>query len=158
MSIYLNMIYTKYFQSAYKVYHSSETALIWVHNDILQSLGNKQSLILGFLVLSAAFDTVNHDILLCRLAARFGKTGNCYMNGRCRISKVCVYSLVALNATMYKSCRATSWSWSDVRAYWSFVANYFLPSSCAICAHIFISKFFLYWGLKGVEFSSKRAN
>ena len=52
------------FQSAYKVYYSSETVLLQVHSDILQSLDKKQSIILGFLDLSAVFDTVSIDILL----------------------------------------------------------------------------------------------
>ena len=82
------------FQSAYKVYHSSETALLRVHNDILQSLDKKQSVILGFLDLSAAFDTVNHDILFCRLATRFGITGTVlcwfesYLSSRTQFVKI----------------------------------------------------------------------
>ena len=61
--------------NAYKVWHSSETALLQVHNTILQSLDKKQSLRLGFLNLSAAFDNVSHDILLSTLATCFGITG-----------------------------------------------------------------------------------
>ena len=60
------------FQSAYKPFHSTETALVRVQNDILQALDNKQSVILLLLDLSAAFDTVDHSILISRLASRFG--------------------------------------------------------------------------------------
>ena len=56
------------FQSAYKRYHSSETALLRVHNDILRSIDNGESVILVLLDLSAAFDTVNHELLLSRLS------------------------------------------------------------------------------------------
>ena len=56
------------FQSAYKRYHSSETAVLRVHNDILRSIDNGESVILVLLNLSAAFDTVNHELLLSRLS------------------------------------------------------------------------------------------
>ncbi len=50
------------FQSAYKSFHSTETSLLRVQNDILQSLDKKQSVILVLLHLSAAFDTIGHEI------------------------------------------------------------------------------------------------
>ena len=46
-----------------------------VHNDIMISLDNGNCVILVLLDLSAAFDTVNHDLLLSRLEKRFGITG-----------------------------------------------------------------------------------
>ena len=64
------------FQSAYKLLHSTETALVRVNNDILVALDNHQSVILLLLDLSAAFDTVDHNILLDRLASRFGVSGS----------------------------------------------------------------------------------
>ena len=64
------------FQSAYKSFHSTETSLLRVQNNILQSLDKKQSVILVLLDLSAAFDTIGHEILLSRLAERFGISGN----------------------------------------------------------------------------------
>ena len=63
------------FQSAYRSCHSTESALMRVHNDIMISLDNGNSVILVLLDLSAAFDTVNHDLLLSRLEKRFGITG-----------------------------------------------------------------------------------
>ena len=63
------------FQSAYKQYHSTETALIRVHNDILSAIDNRRTVILLLLDLSAAFDTVDHAILLSRLRVRFGIAG-----------------------------------------------------------------------------------
>ena len=65
------------FQSAYKEFHSTETALLRVQNDILCSLDQTKSVILLLLELSAAFDTVDHVILLSRLSNRFGCKGNC---------------------------------------------------------------------------------
>ena len=54
-------------QSAYKKYHGTETALVRVQNDILRSLDNKCGVFLVLLDLSAAFDTIDHGILLDRL-------------------------------------------------------------------------------------------
>ena len=59
-------------QSAYKKFHSTETALLKVHNDILSAVDNNRIVILLLLDLSAAFDTVDHAILLHRLEVRFG--------------------------------------------------------------------------------------
>ena len=58
-------------QSAYKKHHSCETALLRVQNDILKSIDDKQCVVLLLLDLSAAFDTVDHKILLHRLRSRF---------------------------------------------------------------------------------------
>ena len=63
------------FQSAYKNFHSTETALVRVQNDILCAIDNNESVILLLLDLSAAFDTVDHSILLSRLCDRFGVKG-----------------------------------------------------------------------------------
>ena len=55
-------------QSAYRDKHSTETALIKVvQNDILSALDTGSPAILLMLDLSAAFDTIDHDILLSRL-------------------------------------------------------------------------------------------
>ena len=59
------------YQSAYRKYHSTETALLRISNDLLWSIDKKQCSFLTLLDLSAAFDTVNHKILLSRLSDRF---------------------------------------------------------------------------------------
>ncbi len=54
-------------QSAYRPGHSSETALVRVTNDLLSALDRRQAIILALLDISAAFDTVDHEVLLNRL-------------------------------------------------------------------------------------------
>ena len=52
------------FQSAYRAYNSTETALLRVYNDIAKSIDNQKSVVLFLLDLSADFDTVYHSLLL----------------------------------------------------------------------------------------------
>ncbi len=76
------------FQSAYKCFHSTETALLRVHNDCMRAMDDGQSVILVLLDLSAAFDTVDHKILLDTLSSNLGITGKAlawfqsYLSGR----------------------------------------------------------------------------
>lgn len=51
-------------QSAYKRHHSTESALLKVHNDILKAVDNRCTFVLLMLDLYAAFDTVDHGILI----------------------------------------------------------------------------------------------
>jgi len=55
------------FQSAYRAYHSTETAVLKVFTDILFAVDAGDLSALVLLDLSAAFDTVDHGILLHRL-------------------------------------------------------------------------------------------
>jgi len=58
-------------QSAYRKHHSTETAVLWVLSYILNAMDNQQVTLLALLDLSAAFDCVDHDILLSRLQSSF---------------------------------------------------------------------------------------
>ena len=64
------------FQSAYKVGHSTETALLCIKNEIHLSLSKGMPTALVLLDLSAAFDTIDHDTLLSCLSSRFGFAGS----------------------------------------------------------------------------------
>ncbi|CAB4024934.1 Hypothetical predicted protein, partial [Paramuricea clavata] len=63
------------FQSAYKRFHSAETTLLKVQNDILVAIDNRKCVVLLLLDMSAAFDTVDHELLLQRMFKRFGIDG-----------------------------------------------------------------------------------
>lgn len=62
-------------QSAYRPGHSTETALLKLQNDVLQAIDGHQEAVLVLLDLSAAFDTIDHQILLHRLQHRYGISG-----------------------------------------------------------------------------------
>ena len=79
------------YQSAYRKLHPTKTALLKIHSDILASM--------ALLDISAAFDTIDHIILLSRLDDWFGVTGKAlnwfksYLTGRCQRIKIgdCLY-------------------------------------------------------------------
>ena len=74
--------------SAYQQYHSTETALLKVLNDILMNVNSQRVTLLVLLDLSSAFDTIDHKILLERLSSKFGFRGkvlswfSSYLSGR----------------------------------------------------------------------------
>ena len=55
------------YQSAYKVNHSTQTALLKLTEDIYDSIDNSEITLLVLLDFSKAFDTVNHRLLLAKL-------------------------------------------------------------------------------------------
>ena len=61
-----------HYQSAYKKFHSTESALVKVHKDILLQMDGGKVTALTVLDLSAVFDTIDHTILLRRLDNWFG--------------------------------------------------------------------------------------
>ncbi len=75
-------------QSAYKEFHSTETAIVKVTCDILCAIDNKKQVILVLLDLSAALDTVGNKILLHTLEHEFEIIGSAlawiksYLSGR----------------------------------------------------------------------------
>ena len=65
-------------QSAYKLVHSTETALVKINYEILSSLDASKCTVLVSLHLSVAFDTINHNVLLNRLQYLYGITGTVF--------------------------------------------------------------------------------
>ena len=54
-------------QSGFRPCHSTETAVLHVSSDMLEAVDREDVAVLALLDLTAAFDTVDHDILICRL-------------------------------------------------------------------------------------------
>jgi hypothetical protein len=75
-------------QSTYRAHHSTETAVVKVRSDILRALDAGNLVMLTMLDLSAAFDMLDHAVLLRRLGTSYGIGGKVldwfrsYLNGR----------------------------------------------------------------------------
>ena len=86
--VLVKIIYLDIYQSGYRMYHSTETALLNITNDILMNQNEQCSTALVAIDLSAAFDLVNHFILLERLYTYYGISGTAsewfrsYLSGR----------------------------------------------------------------------------
>ena len=95
-------------QSAHKPFHSCETALVRVHNDILVAIDKRHCVMLLLLDLSVAFDTVDHDILLTRLHSKYSISGialewfRSYLTNRSQFAKGVDHSLASSSAVYLK--------------------------------------------------------
>lgn len=81
-------------QSAYKKFHSCETLLVRIVNDLLIASDKNKATVVMLLDLSAAFDTVHHPKLLRILKEEIGIRGtalkwfNSFICGRCQKVKI----------------------------------------------------------------------
>ena len=66
-------------QSAYKRLHSTEKPLLKIQNDIAASMNSGKAIVLTLLDLSAAFDTIDHNILFNCLSDWLGMDGTVLM-------------------------------------------------------------------------------
>jgi len=88
-------------QSVFRSDHSTETAVLQVMLELLQVVDRGEVGALNLLDLTAAFDTVDHDILLQRMQQTFGIDGNAhrwfrsYLVGRTRyVNRGALQSLI----------------------------------------------------------------
>ena len=86
-------------QSAYCEFHSTETVLLKVVTDLIEAIDAGDHALLGLLDLLAAFDTIDHDVLVERLARTYVPTFLCalcictyseFMLFRCEIELICL--------------------------------------------------------------------
>ena len=81
-------------QSAYKPLHSTETALLKIHNDICMSMDTGKTTALVLLDLSAAFDTLDHSSIIELLSGWYGISGTAlnwvrsYLSNRVQMVKL----------------------------------------------------------------------
>ena len=90
LNSHINSSHTSSNQPAYRKFHSTETALLKIHNNILSSMDDGRVTALTLLDLSAAFDMIDQTTLLRRLDNWFGVSGKAldwfksYLTGRSR--------------------------------------------------------------------------
>ena len=63
-------------QSAYCKHHSTETALLYIHDHLINAIDSQKLSCLCLLDLSPAFDSIDHDILITPLSSWFGIDGS----------------------------------------------------------------------------------
>ena len=116
----INFVYMDYndlhdlLQSAYKTAHSTEWALLKVQNDILRTVDHGGVAVLVLLDLSAAFDTIDHSLLLDRMWHQLRLNGvahawfESYLTGRTQMIRIGdAWSRPSSSSTV--SPRAQSW-------------------------------------------------
>ena len=103
-------------QSAYQKHRSTETAILKVLSDVYEAADSGKLTLLGLLDLSAAFDTVDHQILLGRLRHSFGISGTVldwiasYLTGRTQFVRFNGQSSKTVPDDFRRSSRFGSWA------------------------------------------------
>jgi len=88
-------------QSAYCKHHSTETDLLYIHDHLVNAIGSQKVSCLCLLDLSAAFDTIDHDILITRLSSWFGMWLDIQFLLSCHeLLSLCPYTVVTVCSTV----------------------------------------------------------
>lgn len=148
------------FQSAYRKHHSTETALLKVINDVLLHLDNRDVVFMNLLDLSAAFDTLDHDVMLRRLRVSFGIQGTAlnwfksYLENR--MVQVCVNEIYS--STKALSCSAPQGSKLGPALY----SNYTNPlgnlmTILAVCYHCYADDTQIYKSVNPKDYAAQQS-
>ena len=92
------------FQLGFRPVHPTQHAINYLHEKFVQALDNEEHVVAVFLDLSKAFDTFNHEILLCKLQ-KYGVRGvtndffHSYLSNRCQFTKFGETESLRINIT-----------------------------------------------------------
>ena len=127
-------------QSAYHHVHSSETALLAVRDSFLRAIDDRKAVFLVMIDMSAAFDTVDHGILLQRLSDDFGLCGpvhrwfQSYLSKR--TSQVCVSGSFSTETQLKYGVPQGSVIGPQVFTYYSHTIGKIYPQTLHLISHI----------------------
>ena len=133
-------------QSAYRKFHSTKSAVFKVLSDIYSEADKGRVTLLALLDMSAAFDTVDHVILLERLHFRLGFDGVALRWFRSYISRVA-------RSAFGTVVRRPLWSWFSVvflrAVFWDQSSSWFIqqmlwPFRTSFSAHVYADDTQLY--------------
>lgn len=113
------------FQSGFKPHHSTETTPLRVFNELLSTVDSCNCVVLVLLDLSAAFDTVDHRILLSRLEQWVGITGTALLWFQSYFTD----RSFSFNLGEFNSATASLTSGVPKAPFWA------PSSSCSTCCH-----------------------
>ena len=104
-------------QSAYRQNCSTETTLLHVHDSVIRSIDERKGVILLLIDLSAAFDMIDHAILLNTLSNTIGVKGRCFVMVRCLHTTQTIHGVDcrwAVKTTQADMCPARVSLWTTV--------------------------------------------